>query len=49
MTQAIDVAWRPDRPHNQLPPLPPAQELESRQVLKACNDPAESAQVKLLI
>jgi len=36
MTQAIDVAWRPDRPHNQLPPLPPAQELESRQVLKAC-------------
>jgi Fic family protein len=36
MTQAKDVAWRPDRPHNQLPPLPPAQELESRQVLKAC-------------
>ncbi len=36
MTLAIDVAWRPDRPHNQLPPLPPAQELESRQVLKAC-------------
>ena len=32
-------AWRPDLPHNQLPPLPPPPsvgELESRAVLKAC-------------
>lgn len=30
------VAWRPELPHNSLPALPPAQELESRAVLKAC-------------
>lgn len=36
MTNAEQVAWRPDKPHNQLPPLPPPQELESRAVLKAC-------------
>ncbi len=29
-------AWRPDRPWNQLPPLPPAVELESKAVLKQC-------------
>lgn len=28
--------WRPEQPHNQLPALPPARELESRAVLKAC-------------
>jgi Fic family protein len=28
--------WRPDRPWNQLPPLPPATELETRPVLKTC-------------
>jgi Fic family protein len=28
--------WRPELPHNQLPALPPARELESRAVLKAC-------------
>ena len=28
--------WRPDQPHNQLPKLPPAAELESRAVLKSC-------------
>lgn len=28
--------WRPDQPHNQLPPLPPAHELESKAILKAC-------------
>jgi Fic family protein len=28
--------WRPDRPHDGLPPLPPAAELETRPVLKAC-------------
>jgi Fic family protein len=31
-----DTPWRPDQPHNQLPSLPPAGELESRAVLKAC-------------
>ncbi len=36
MTNAESVAWRPDKPHNQLPPLPPPQELESRAALKAC-------------
>lgn len=30
------LAWRPDKPHNQLPPLPPPLELETRAVLKAC-------------
>ncbi|MDB4907758.1 MAG: filamentation induced by cAMP protein Fic [Gemmatimonadetes bacterium] len=28
--------WRADRPYNDLPPLPPAGELESRTVLKQC-------------
>ena len=36
MTNAKPVAWHPEKPHNQLPPLPPPQELESRAVLKAC-------------
>ena len=34
MTDA--AAWHPEQPHNQLPALPPAHELESRTVLKAC-------------
>jgi len=29
-------AWDPQRPYDELPPLPPAVELESRQVLKRC-------------
>ena len=32
----LDSLWRPELPHNQLPALPPARELESRAVLKAC-------------
>ncbi|KCV15542.1 Fic/DOC family N-terminal domain-containing protein, partial [Bordetella holmesii] len=32
----IALAWHPEQPHNQLPALPPAQELETRPVLKAC-------------
>lgn len=36
MTGLERVVWTPDRPHNQLPPLPPLGELESRAVLKAC-------------
>lgn len=32
----LDSPWRPELPHNQLPALPPACELESRAVLKAC-------------
>lgn len=35
MTDVISN-WRPDQPHNQLPVLPPSQELESRAVLKTC-------------
>ena len=35
MTNAAP-AWLPEQPHNQLPALPPAHELESRAVLKAC-------------
>ena len=31
-----DSPWRPELPHNQLPTLPPARELESHAVLKAC-------------
>jgi len=36
MTSSKQVVWSPDKPHNQLPPLPPTQELESHAVLKAC-------------
>lgn len=32
----LEPTWRPNLPHNQLPALPPAHELESRAVLKAC-------------
>lgn len=35
MTDAA-LAWHPEQPHNQLPELPPAHELETRSVLKAC-------------
>jgi Fic family protein len=35
MTEA-GPRWRPERPYNLLPPLPPARELESRAVLKTC-------------
>jgi Fic family protein len=28
--------WRPDRPYNELPPLPPPAELETKVVLKQC-------------
>ena len=28
--------WQADRPYNQLPPLPPKAELETRAVLKRC-------------
>lgn len=35
MTDAA-LAWHPEQPHNQLPALPPAHELETRAVLKAC-------------
>ena len=28
--------WRPDRPHNELPKLPPSEELETRPVLRQC-------------
>lgn len=30
------MTWQPDRPYNDLPPLPPAAELESKSVLKRC-------------
>lgn len=30
------TAWRPDQPYNDLPPLPPATELETHPVLKQC-------------
>lgn len=32
----VKSAWRPDFPFNQLPPLPPAAELETKVVLKQC-------------
>ena len=35
MTDATPT-WHPELPHNQLPALPPAHELETRAVLKAC-------------
>jgi Fic family protein len=30
------VAFRPDRPYNELPPLPPRADVETRAILKAC-------------
>lgn len=30
------ASWKPDRPYNDLPPLPPAAEVETRAVLKQC-------------
>lgn len=30
------ITWRPDQPYNDLPPLPPAAEVETRPVLKQC-------------
>ncbi len=30
------ISWKPDRPYNELPPLPPKAEIESKAVLKAC-------------
>ncbi len=33
---SLEFPWRPDKPYNQLPPLPPAAELETRAVLKRC-------------
>jgi Fic family protein len=32
----IDMLFDPARPHNDLPPLPPARDLETKAVLKAC-------------
>ena len=31
-----ELDWRPDEPYNDLPPLPPAQELETKLILKQC-------------
>ena len=31
-----DAKWKPDRPFNDLPPLPPMVDLESKAVLKRC-------------
>ena len=40
------MSWRPDHPYNGLPPLPPAEELETPAVLKACI-PARAALAEL--
>lgn len=32
----IDMSFRPDRPYNDLPPLPPHKDVETKAVLKAC-------------
>lgn len=40
------MSWRPDEPHNTLPTLPPAEELETSAVLKACI-PARTALAEL--
>jgi Fic family protein len=41
------MSWSPEKPHNNLPPLPPAHKLESRVVLKACiNARAALAELK---
>lgn len=41
------MSWTPENPHNNLPPLPPLHNLESRAVLKACiNARAALAELK---
>jgi hypothetical protein len=30
------MPFRPDRPYNELPPLPPGEDVETKAVLKAC-------------
>ena len=40
------MSWRTDQPYNNLPPLPPAQELETAATLKACI-PARAALAEL--
>lgn len=41
------MAWRPDQPHNRLPPLPPAREaIETLDILRACI-PARAALAEL--
>jgi hypothetical protein len=35
-TSFIDMLFDPSRPYNDLPALPPARDLESKAVLKAC-------------
>lgn len=40
------VSWRADQPYNNLPPLPPSVELETRPVLKQCI-PARAALAEL--
>jgi Fic family protein len=32
----VDMSFRPDRPYNDLPPLPPAADIESKAILRAC-------------
>ncbi|MCH7564030.1 MAG: Fic family protein [Gemmatimonadetes bacterium] len=32
----MTLSWKPDQPYNDLPPLPPEQDLETRVVLKQC-------------
>ena len=30
------MSWLPDKPYNDLPPLPPKQDVETKRVLKRC-------------
>lgn len=46
VARPLTAEWRPESPHNELPPLPPAFELETRAVLKACI-PARAALAEL--
>jgi Fic family protein len=34
--KGAEMIWNPEKPHNELPSLPPSHTLESRYVLKAC-------------
>lgn len=34
--QAPPIAWRPEQPYNDLPPLPPARDIETKAVLRRC-------------
>ncbi len=47
-TENIDMTFRPERPYNDLPLLPPSRDIETKSILKACTE-ARVALTELLV